>query len=242
MWIRMLRPALKLVGMFLLVVAGAGGLYWYSAHDATQRALLEAQAKNEQLKQIVQRISDERRVADVLVTDQKIIDGVPHTTLLFVETTRDGRTLPPKSFTVRGQMIHVSAEVIRFDEKFVKDGDPLRGRSIALFTSIYGDQEKPADAKPIDEHGKIPDVYRGADPRLGEFELGLWQDFWKLFQDEDYRKQKGVTATFGQDVWGPFEPDKVYTITLQANGALSLTSAPLKPIYLEALKRQRPQG
>jgi hypothetical protein len=234
----MLRPALRLTGTLLLIIAGTAGLYWYTSRDATQRALHEALARNEELKQIVQRISDERRVADVLVTDQKIADGVPITTLLFVETTRDGRTLPPKSFTVRGPMIHVSAEVIRFDPKFIKEGDPLRGRSIALFKSIFGDRETPADAKLIDEPGKIPDIYRGGDPRVSQFEMDLWNDFWKLFQDEDYRKEKGVEATFGQDVWGPFEADKLYTITLQANGSLSMTSSPLKPIYREAMKQK----
>ena len=109
-----------------------------------------------------------------------------------------------------------------------------------LFTSIYGDQETPASAQLIDPPGQIPDAYRGADPRISQFELALWQDFWKLFQDENYRKEKGVVATFGQDVWGPFEPDKLYTITLQANGSLSLTSAPLKPIYREAMKQRLP--
>jgi hypothetical protein len=130
--------------------------------------------------------------------------------------------------------------VIKFEREFITKGDPLRGHSIALFTSIYGDEEKPADAKSIDQPGTIPETYRDSDPRVSRFENELWQDFWKLFQDEDYRKLKGVTATFGQDVWGPFEPNKLYRITLQANGSLSLTSAPVPPIYREAIKQQKP--
>ena len=239
---RMLRNVAKLAGMLLLIVAGSTGLWWYTAHDRTQQQLRDALMKNQELQEIIQRIGDENRVADVLVTDQKDVNGITQTSLLFVETARDGSTLPPKSFTVCGKMIHVSAEVIRFDPKYVKEGDPLRGHSIALFTSIYGDQQKPADAQPIDSPGNIPDVYRGADPRVSNFELDLWKDFWKLFQDEDYRKQKGVVATFGQDVWGPFEPNKLYRITLQANGALSLTSAPVPPIYREAIKQQKTPG
>jgi len=234
----MLRAFAKIGGLLILVISGTVGLFWYTSHDRAERELRLALAKNEELKLIIERIGDESRVADVLVTDQKIVNGVPETTLLFVETAKDGNTLPPKSFTVRGKMIHVSAEVIRFDEKFVREGDPLRGHSIALFSSIYGDQEKPADAKPIDLPGTIPDIYRDVDPRVSRFEMDLWQDFWKLFQDENYRKTKGVTATFGQDVWGPFEPNKLYRITLQANGSLSLTSAPVPPIYREAINQR----
>jgi hypothetical protein len=237
---QMLRAVAKLAGLALLIIAGTAGLYWYTAHDQTQQQLHDALAKNQQLQQIIQRIGDEKRVADVLVTEQKLVNGIPETTLLFVETARDGHTLPPKCFKIKGRMIHVSAQIIRFDPQLVKEGDPLRGHSIALFTSIYGDQEKPADAQLIDAPDQIPDAYRGADPRVSKFELSLWQDFWKLFQDENYRKEKGVIATFGQDVWGPFEPDKLYTITLQANGALSLTSSPLKSIYREALKQRMP--
>ena len=42
----------------------------------------------------------------------------------------------------------------------------------------------------------------------------------------------------GQGVWGMFEPGKLYTITTEANGGLSLRSEPLKGIYREALKQK----
>ena len=59
----------------------------------------------------------------MLVTDQKEINGIPQTTLLFVEAGRDGSSLPPKSFTICGKMVHVAAQVIRFDPQFVKDNE-----------------------------------------------------------------------------------------------------------------------
>jgi hypothetical protein len=49
----------------------------------------------------------------------------------------------------------------------------------------------------------------------------------------------GVRATGGaqgEAVWRPFEPGKLYTITLQHDGGLNITSEPLKGIYSEALK------
>jgi hypothetical protein len=39
-------------------------------------------------------------------------------------------------------------------------------------------------------------------------------------------------------VWGPFEADKLYTITVESNGGLNITNEPLKGIYREALKQQ----
>jgi hypothetical protein len=234
----MFRAVSKLAGMLVLIVVGAGGLYWYSAHDTTERRLREVEAKNAQLQQIVTRLTDEKRVAEVLVTEQKTVNGVPQTTILFVETARDGSPLPPKSFTLCGRYVHVSAQVIRFEPELVKAGDPLRGHSIALFTGIYGDQQRPADAQAIDEPGTIPAVYRGADPRISDFEQDLWKDFWRLFNDESFRKEKGVRAAYGQDVYGPFEPDKLYTITIQPNAGLTMTSEPLKPIYRELMKQR----
>jgi hypothetical protein len=197
---------------------------------------LEAQAQTKQLEQVVQRLSDEKRVAEIIVTSDSVVNNVPHKTLLFVEYARDGTSLPPRSFDIEGQMVHVDAMVIKFERHFVSENDPFRGHSIALFTKIYGDHQSPEQAEMIDSPGKIPDIYRGADPRVEPFEQNLWNDFWRLYEDEDYRREKGVRASSGQGVWGPFERDKLYTITLEADGGLSLTSAPLRAIYREALR------
>ena len=77
----MFRAFTKVLGMLLLMIAGAGGIYWYSAHDSTASKLHEAEAKNEQLKQIVTRLEGEKRVAEILVTDQKDVAGITQTTL-----------------------------------------------------------------------------------------------------------------------------------------------------------------
>ena len=120
----------------------------------------------------------------------------------------------------------------------VEQNDPLRGHSIALFTKLYGDHQSPEQAFLIDEPGKIPDFYRGADPQVSSFEQELWQNFWRLAEDKDYRKAKGVRVANGQGLWGPFAPDKLYTLTLDADGGLNLSSEPLKGIYREAMKQR----
>ncbi len=44
----------------------------------------------------------------------------------------------------------------------------------------------------------------------------------------------------GQGVYGIFEPDYVYELTLESNGGLSLYSKPMPGIYRELLKAIKP--
>jgi len=234
----MFRAAVKIVMLTAFVIGGAAGIYVYQNRTSDAVKLQKLEQEKFELEQVVQRLSDERRVAEVLVTDQQETDGVLRTTLLFVEYTKQGASLPPKAFTIEGKTAHVDAMVIKFEQDFVKANDPLRGHSIALFTKLYGDQQSPAAAEPIDAPGRIPDIYRGADPKIGAFEQELWNNFWKLAEDPQYRARYGVRVANGQGVWGPFERDKLYTITIESDGGLNITSEPLRGIYREALKRK----
>ena len=234
----MLRATAKLLGLTAFVIGGSAGIIAYHNHFAAERKIEQLQQDKEQLQHIVKRLSDEKRVAEVLVTEQVKIDNELQTTLLFVEYAKDGSALPPKSFTFVGKMAHIDAMVVKFDRGFVEENDALRGHSIALFTKIYGDKQSPAEAQDIDEPGTIPSVYRGVDPRISEFEMRLWRDFWKLAADPEYRTKHGVRIANGQGLWGPFEADKIYTITIESDGGLNMTSEPLRGIYREALKRK----
>ena len=234
----MLRGITRIIGLAFMIVAGSVALYVYQDRFSAAHKIERLQEEKKVLQEVVQRLADERRVADLLVTDQRVVNGVPRTTLLLVEYDKQGHPLPAKSFDVVGKQAHVDAMVIKFDQHFVNEGDPLRGHSIALFQRIYGDHENPADAQRIDEPGKIPLVYRGADPRVSEYEMELWRNFWRLADDAHYRAEKGVRVANGQGVWGPFEPDKLYTITLESDGGLNIESEPLKGIYREAIKQR----
>ena len=233
----MLRTTLKLVLLFVMVVGGTAGLYEYERRNGAQARVDEAERRVEQLKQVVAHLRAERRVADIIVTEQKEVAGVTHTTLLFVEYARDGAPLPAKRFTFEGRQAHLDAMVVKFDGEYVDTRDPLRGESVALFTRLFGDKQTPEQAHRIDEPGQIPAIYRGADPRVSEFEQELWRDFWKLADDEGYRKSMGVRVAQGEGLWRPFEPGKLYTVQITSEGDLTIESAPLRGIYSEALKR-----
>ena len=233
----MLRTTFNLVFLCVLVVGGTAGLWEYERRNGAKAQVDEANRRVERLRQVVAHLHGERRVADVIVTEQKEVAGVLHTTLLFVEYARDGSPLPAKRFTFEGVQAHVDAMVVKFDGRYVDDRDPLRGHSVALFTRLFGDKQTPEQAHRIDEPGQIPAVYRGADPRVSEFEQELWRDFWRLADDEAYRKSMGVRVAQGEGVWRPFEPGKLYTISLDHGGGLNVKSEPLRGIYSEALKR-----
>jgi hypothetical protein len=236
----MLRATYRLVVLAVLVASASVG-YWYYHNPqspAVRIAKLE-QEKNE-LQQIVKRLTDEQRVAEMIVTDQHQTPEGMQTTLLFVEQARDGTPLPPKSFTVRGDEVWVGGLSIRFEEGWLEKNDPLRGRGIMLFTRIFGQNQTPAQGVPIDQPGKIPDIYRG-DPkeiaRVSAFESELWDNFWRLTEDKEYRAEKGVEVAGGKAVFFKAVPDRLFTITVDARGNPTVVGDPIKPIYREAMKK-----
>src|SRR3954462_3298318 len=102
----MLRIASRLIFMTALAVGGAVVLFVYQDQNGERHQRIEAEHKNEQLKQVIGRLSAERRMADVVVTDQKTVDGKTRTTLLFVEYAADGTGLPAKRFTIDGSVAY----------------------------------------------------------------------------------------------------------------------------------------
>jgi hypothetical protein len=236
--------------MVCALVAGGGALMWQYEHKWSEDArkaeeIRKLKEQNEQLESFVARLTTEKRVADVLVCGQRKTGSViEETTLMFVEYGGDGKQLPPRFFTIKGNVAHIDALVIKFEQDFIKKADPLRGHSLVLFHRLYGDYQAPVDGYMIDMPGKPPEVYRipTKSPAASEFESQLWQDFWKLADDEAFRKEKGVKVAMGESPWTRFYPDKVYTLTLQADGGLSLSARAMDGIwkeYRDALARAR---
>jgi hypothetical protein len=241
----MLRATYRLIILSVLIAAGSTG-YWYyhNPHSpAVQIARLEQEKK--ELQGIVQRLTDERREAEMIVTDQRQTPQGLQTTLLFVEQARDGSPLPARSFTVKGDEVWIGGLSIRFEQGWLENNDLLRGHGILLFTKIFGQNQTPAEGSPIDEPGKIPDVYRG-DPkemaRVSDFEKDLWSNFWRLVEDKAYRAQKGVEVAGGKAVYFKAVPDRLFRITVDARGNPTVDWEPIKPIYREAMKGRAGNG
>ncbi len=233
----MFRAISKVLSLATVLTFGVIAILLYRNHTEADRHSAELVYENDQLQQVVSRLSDEARVAEMLVTGQKMVNGIPQTTLLFVEYARNHVALPPKSFVISGNEVHLDALVVKFDRDFVKQNDPLRGHSIALFQRLYGNHQSPDQGLTIDVPGQIPGYYQGADPQVTAFETNLWKDFWKLAGDEQYRRRMGVRICNGEGPWWPCDPDKLYTITLESAGGLNVTYEPVKPIYREAMRQ-----
>lgn len=247
----MLRNAFKLFIVIAVIAAGTAGVLVYQDVFSTNRKMaaleqqnLKLEEQKVQLQQIVRHLGEEKRVAEVLVTDQSEVGGKLKTTLVFVEYAKDGSALPGRTFTIEGKTAHVDALVVKFDGKFVEERDALRGHSIVLFYRLFGEHQNPAAGYRIDEPGKIPDIYRGKDldPRTAAFEKELWTNFWKLVEDESYRNAMGVRVAQGESPWGPFEKDRLYTISIESDGGLNITSEPLRGIFREALQSRQPSS
>jgi len=231
----MLRALGRNLLLLALILAGSVALYLHHRRTSTEFQIEQLQQEKQQLAQIVQRLQTERRVARILVTDQKTVGGQLQTTLLFVEYRRDGSALPPRQFTIAGNEAHFDAQVIKFKDQYVQAGDPLRGQSIMLFLRVYGADQSPSQGALIDVPGTIPDIYRGTDPRVAQFEQDLWNRFWTLYNDKDARDAIGIRAMQGEGLYGPFDRDHVYTITVRPDGA-TMNVDPIDPIYREAMK------
>lgn len=234
------KTLVRILTLLVLVGLLAGAGFWYYHYTARERQIRKLEEEKRHLEQIIQRITTERRLAEVIVTGSSLVDGVRETRLLFVEYARDQKTsMVPREFIVRGEMVHVDAMVIKFDRSFVFADDKLKGCSIALFTKIYGDSEPPEKAQTIDAPGAIPPIYAGADPAAAEFEQKLWQNFWKLFTDEAFRKEHGVRTAYGDGKWWKPEEGFLYTLSITADGGVTMPPPePIRAIYREALKNR----
>jgi hypothetical protein len=257
------RWTTKLATLSLLVAAGAATLYVFQFGGGTAGTARERERRDEHLRAIAKRLQVERRVADVIVIDQRpstrpatapttgpatapattqpvVSPGggaTFQTTLLFVEYDRDGRPLPAKAFTIDGDLARVDGVVIRFDGKFADEYDALRGQAVALLTRLFGEDQPPEKALSIDPRNDIPHVYRGDGPKVTEFERTLWQQIWRLAEDEAYRKEMGVRVVRPAAVRTRFQPDRLYTLALETDGGLHVSSRPLQGVYRDALRR-----
>lgn len=201
----------------ILSALAVGTLVW---HDYRVR-----QREMETLRMMVARLESERRVAQIFIESQHrdAADGVLVTELRFAEV--DERGMPPeeKRIRVRGEEVYFDALVIKFERDFVKQGDPLRGRSLYLFRRVFGSSERPEDGAPLDEACRdgIPAAYRTS-KRATAFEKRLWERFWDLASDADAAAREGVRVAQVEAVGMRPRPGQRYSLVLEQASGLNL--------------------
>jgi hypothetical protein len=165
----------------------------------------------------------DRRARVEVLRQVKDSEGNLQTTIRFTETDDTGKPISiSRELTLPGQEIYFDTLVIKFDDHFVEQGDPLKGHALMLFRRIFSSPMRAEDGFAIDPAGQPPEVYTGGQPP-SSFEKDLWKRFWELANDEKLAKEHGVRAIHGDAPYMRMEPDRVYEIALRSTGEVIIT-------------------
>lgn len=187
--------------------------------------------KEKVLRQIIDRLSADTRVAEVLVTKSEYDEAAKKikTTIKFLEYDTHGKPLPPKYFTFDGNIIQFQSLVVRFQDKFVQAGDRLRGKSVYLFMKAFVLDGANTQEYAIAELDKIPAGYQVTGD-AHEFEKGLWREFWAYALDPAKRDKVGIKNAQIEAPGSMFLPGTIYTLRIENDGGLRIDANPVPEI------------
>jgi hypothetical protein len=186
--------------------------------------LAAKQRQIERLDMAMRLLKTDHRLARIEVLEQtEPADGKPQQTRFsFVEMDDAGNALDrPQEFQIDGDVAHIDALVVSFDDTYVEQGDPLRGTSLALFRRVYGDDQKPSEGFPLDTVGGRPAAYsRGHQP--SELESEIWSKFWDYANDPELASKAGVRTAHGKDAYIQLRKGMRYRVQLRKTGDLTI--------------------
>jgi len=191
---------------------------------AQQGTILKLEQENQRLETYLKILKHIDRRARVEVLRQaKDQQGALQTTIRFTEVDDAGKPVhASREFTLPGQEVYFDTLVIKFDDHFVEQGDPIKGGALMVFRRIFSSTMRAQDGFAIDQEGQEPEVYAER-PAASEFEKDLWKRFWELANDEKMAKERGVRAIHGDAPYMLMEPDRVYEICLRSTGEVIIT-------------------
>jgi hypothetical protein len=187
--------------------------------------------ENGVLKEIIKRLEADTRVAEVLVTGVNYDAGTEKnmTTIKFLEYGADGKALEPKYFTFSGNSIQFQSLVVRFDDRYVRAGDKLRGKSAHFFWKVFmldGARTQEFDITKVNE---VPEGYRVPD-RDDKFQKKIWGKFWKYALDPKEAGRSGIKNAQIEAPGTIFIPGMLYTIRIESDGGLRIEATRLSAI------------
>jgi hypothetical protein len=193
--------------------------------------LLKSQIEATQLKRIIERLTADSRVAEVIVTDVKCNPRTKQTstTIKFLEYDTKLRPLEPKYFTFSGNIIQFQSMVIRFDDFYVKKGHPLKGKSAYLFMKAFRLTDNGAETFEITKINEIPFGYEAAEVK-NNFERKLWKKFWEYALNPEKASKAGIKNVQLEAPGTKFVPGMIYTIKIEHDGGLRIDAKPVTPI------------
>ena len=166
-------PIRLFVWSVVLVAVAAAGIYLaYELVVKPQRALqdqiseqketiLELEQEKQRLEaylKILKRI--DRRARIEVLRQAKDQQGNLQTTIRFTEIDDTGKPMSvSREMTLPGQEFYFDTLVIKFDDHFIEEGDPFKGRALMLFRRIFSSTMRPEDGFVIDVEGQAPEAY-----------------------------------------------------------------------------------
>lgn len=214
------KAAILILGVSIIFIA-AKSAYWIHKRFEENRILRE----------VIDRLSADSRIAEVLVTGSRFNEenGKIETTIKFLEYDAKGKPLTPKYFTFQGNIVQFQTLVIRFQDKFVKAGDKLRGKSAYLFLRAFVLDPEKAQIFDLTEANEVPEGYKVSEAP-SEFEKKLWADFWKYALDPSAREHVGIKNAQIEAPGMMFLPGTIYTIKIEHNGGIRIDTQPIPEI------------
>jgi hypothetical protein len=206
-----------LMALAALVTAGILGIGFYHSTASIHELLTE----NHQLNKAVSNLTPEEQIGYALLQSQSQNEfGELESVVRFVQTAADNpkAVVSEQLFTVRGDIIHFDALIVKFTDEYVKDGSE---RALYLWRRIYGETTTPADGEAIELPGTAPERYYTITESLQLKNRDIfWEAIWDLANDTTRLNDYGVEAVFGNAIYTRMEPGKVYLFKISATGQI----------------------
>ena len=189
----------------------------------SKKELAKVTELNERMATSMKLLKVDKRVANIKVLSiEKDEGGNPLMELSFTEVGGDGKQIGiSKNYTIKGDKFYVDGWVVAFEDKYIEQADELRGASLFVFKSIYGNDETPRDAQRLDDDSQSrPGIYE--DDRKSEFEQKIWSDFWGVCNDNHKQQELGIRASHGQSTYIAGQEGKTYQIEIRASGSTGI--------------------
>jgi hypothetical protein len=229
-------PIRSFLWSVVLIAAGTSGVYLSYELVVKPKQALQDQIR--QQKETIQKLEQDKLRLEAFLKILKHIDrrarievlrqtkdasGNLQTTIRFTEIDDAGKPISTfRDFTLPGREVYFDTLVIKFDDHFVEQSDPLKGSALMLFRRIFSSTMRAEDGFVIDADGQAPETYAGRQVPSA-FEKDLWKRFWEVANDEKLAKQLGVRAIHGDAPYMRLEPDRVYEICLRSTGEVIIT-------------------
>jgi hypothetical protein len=183
------------------------------------------------LETIIERLSADSRIAEVIVTDVRPdpLRGKALTTIKFLEYDTHLKPLAPRYFSFFGNIIQFQSMVIRFDDFYVRKAHPLKGKSAYIFMKAFSLGDDGAQVFQINSIDQIPSGYV-VEGVKSSFQKRLWEKFWEYALSPEEAKKAGVKNAQIEAPGTKFIPGILYTIKIEHDGGMRIDAQPLPQI------------